>query len=56
MSFHIPFWVNGKVTSFIFPAVDPVLIRLLWFADVIVLLPGQQMQPGPLFLYMLAEG
>lgn len=31
MSKHIPSWVNGKVTSFIFPAVDPVLIYLLRF-------------------------
>lgn len=35
--FRVPSYVNGNATAFIWPAVDPVLIRLLWFADVVML-------------------
>lgn len=49
-SMHMDSHVKAKVTSLVLPDADSVLICLLCFIDLIVLFPGQQMQPAPAFV------
>lgn len=45
-SMHMDSNANAKVTSLVLPDADSVLICFLCFIDLIVLFPGQQMQPA----------